>query len=309
MTRAKRHPSNGQQDHHHKRDGEGSRRRQWPYAGAGVAALALVLALTVFGGASGGAATSAGLPITPDYHSLLVDPSNPQKLMLGTHVGLYASSDGGRRWRFKALAGDDAMNLARVKGNTLWLAGHQVFKTSIDGGATWRDVQPSGLPSLDIHGFAVDPRNPTTLYAAVAGRGLYRSQDNGKSFSLLSQQVGGGVMALAVLSDGRILAGDMGQGLLESGDAGATWKQTLRAQLMGLAVNPTDPKRLLATGAAIALSTNGGRTWRTVLDLPEGTGPVAWSHSNPKLAYVVGFNRTLFHTLDSGNSWQPVKGS
>lgn len=287
----------------------GPRRRLSAGAGVGVFALAVGLALTVLGGVSASAVESSGLPSTPDYHSLLVDPSNQQVLLLGTHVGLYVSSDGGRRWSFDALSGDDAMNLARVKRGMLRLAGHQVFKESSDDGATWRDVRPSGLPSLDIHGFAVDPRNPRTLLAAVAGRGLYRSHDGGKSFALVSQQVGGAVMALAVLWDRRILAGDMGRGLLESRDGGATWKQLLDAQLMGLAVNPGDASRILATGSGIALSTNGGRTWRGVLDLPMGAGPVAWSGSNPKLAYVVGFDRTLYRTLDGGNSWQSVKGN
>jgi hypothetical protein len=75
----------------------------WLYAGgaAGVVSLAVVLALTVFHGGSGsGKKESAGLPDTPDYHSLLVNPNNSQKLMLGTHVGLYVSLDGGRHWRF-----------------------------------------------------------------------------------------------------------------------------------------------------------------------------------------------------------------
>jgi hypothetical protein len=281
----------------------------WLYAGgaAGIAALAVALALTVFHGGSGsGKKESAGLPDTPDYHSLLVNPSNSQKLMLGTHVGLYVSLDGGRHWRFDALSGDDAMNLARPARATVWLAGHQVFKKSGDGGATWSDVRPAGLPSLDIHGFAVDPRNASILYAAVAGQGLYRSGDGGRSFSLASDQVGGNVMALAALPDGRILAGDMQQGLLESSDGGASWKQRLRAQVMGLAVNPTDPERLLTTGAGIALSTDGGRSWRLVLDLPDGAGPVAWARSNPQLAYAVGFNRTLYRSRDGGKSWSAV---
>jgi len=226
--------------------------------------------------------------------------------MLGTHVGLYVSSDGGGHWRFEALSGDDAMNLARPAGATVWLAGHQVFKKSSDGGATWSDVRPAGLPSLDIHGFAVDPRNPKVLYAAVAGEGLYRSRDGGRSFALASDQVGGNVMALAVVPDGRILAGDMRQGLLQSSDGGASWKQILRAQLMGLAVNPSDPKRLLAAGAGIALSTDGGRSWRSVLDLPDGVGPVAWSQSDPNLAYAVAFNRTLYRSGDGGKSWSAV---
>jgi photosystem II stability/assembly factor-like uncharacterized protein len=307
----KRRPPEGRTIQHPMRRSAWRARPWWVYALAAAAllGLAVVLALIVFRGGSGGAKPSAGLPSTPDYHSLLVDPSDPQKLVLGTHVGLYVSSDGGRHWRFDALSGDDAMNLARPAGNTLWLAGHQVFKKSADGGRTWIDVRPSGLPGLDIHGFAVDPRNPKTLYAAIAGQGLYRSRDGGRSFSIVSQQVGGNVMALAVMPDGRILAGDMGQGLLESRDGGASWKPRLRAQLMGLAVDPSDPKRVLATGAGIALSTNGGRTWRSVLDLPNGAGPVAWSRSNPELAYAVGFDRTFYRSTDRGASWQPVVGS
>jgi photosystem II stability/assembly factor-like uncharacterized protein len=282
---------------------------------SGLAAAALVggaLAFTVFRGgggpASGGSQAPTGLPDTPDYHSLLVSPSDPRKLVLGTHVGLYVSSDGGVSWRFDALSGSDAMNLARPTGNTVWLAGHQVFKKSLDGGVSWTDVHPAGLPSLDIHGFAVDPRNSKVLYAAVAGRGLYRSRDGGEAFSLVSSSVGGGVMALAVLPNRRILAGDMQQGLLDSSDGGASWKQRLNAQLMGLAVSPADPNRLLATAAGVALSTDGGRNWRVVLDLPAGAGPVAWSPSDPTTAYAVGFDRVLYRSADRGASWQPVKG-
>jgi photosystem II stability/assembly factor-like uncharacterized protein len=314
QTKKRRPPEgNGRQIQHPKKRTGQLQRSWWLYglAAAGLLGLAVVLAFTAFRGGTGSDASQApgGLPDTPDYHSLLVSASDPRKLVLGTHVGLYLSSDAGKHWRFDALSGTDAMNLARPGGSTVWLAGHQVFMKSSDGGGTWSDVRPSGLPGLDIHGFAVDPRSSKTLYAAIAGQGLYRSRDGGGTFALVSNAVGGGVMALAVLPDGRILAGDMQQGLLESSDGGSTWKQTLQAQLMGLAVNPADPKRLLATAAGIVLSTDGGRKWRPVLDLPEGAGPVAWSSSNPKLAYAVGFNRILYRSTDGGANWQPAEGS
>jgi len=283
------------------------RRPWWLYAtaAAGIVVLAVVVAL-VANRSGGSGETATGLPHTSDYHSLLVSPNNPQSLLLGTHQGLYASRDGGRTWKFDALSGDDAMNLARPGATTIWLAGHQVFKKSTDAGATWQDVQPTGLPGLDIHGFAVDPRNPRTLYAAVAGQGLYRSRDGGGSFAPVSSDVGGNVMALAVMPDGRILAGDMRQGLLASPDGGRSWKQVLGAQLMGIAVNPGRPQRVLASGSGIALSTDGGRSWRSVLDLPDGAGPVAWAPGNARLAYAVGFDRVLYRSSDGGESWQPV---
>src|SRR2546430_15746423 len=81
-------------------------RQWWLYAGgaAGLAALAVVLALTVFhGGGNTGREGSAGLPDTPDYPSLLVNPSKSPKPVLGKPVGLCAPSGGGRELRFDAI--------------------------------------------------------------------------------------------------------------------------------------------------------------------------------------------------------------
>jgi Photosynthesis system II assembly factor YCF48 len=216
----------------------------------------------------------------------------PEHILLGTHAGLYESTDGGRDWRQVALVGQDAMNLARSEGETVWTAGHNVLARSSDGGATWSDVRPQGLPSLDIHGFAVDPRDQA-LWAAVAGQGLYRSTDGGATFALVSKQVGGSVMALAVTPEGRVLAGDMQQGLLASENEGEDWRVAASAAVMGLAINPEDPTIVLAAGPGILRSSDGGSTWQPVLQLGEGAGPVAWSSSDADVGYAVGFDRTL----------------
>jgi photosystem II stability/assembly factor-like uncharacterized protein len=273
---------------------------------AGAAAGAFLLAKEqAQSGSEGPAAATGGLPDTPDYHSL-VAPGDPRHILLGTHAGLYESTNGGRAWTRVALEGQDAMNLASSEGKTVWTAGHNLLARSTDGGQTWADVRPDGLPSLDIHGFAVDPRDPTTVYTAVAGQGLYRSNDDGESFDLVSKEVGGGVMALAVMPDGRILAGDMQQGLLSSADGGKKWTLVLRAALMGLAVNPDDPETIVATGPGILLSRDGGRNWDEVLALEQGAGPVAWSPSEPKVAYVVGFDKALYRTEDGGATWSAI---
>jgi photosystem II stability/assembly factor-like uncharacterized protein len=284
------------------------RRRAWA---AVAATLLLALGVGVFYAATRGSEENseaseapAALPDTPDYHSLLVTPSDASSLVLGTHDGLYRSADGGRTWEQATLAGQDAMNLAHAKQGVVWAAGHDVLAKSKDGGQNWQDVQPEGLPSLDVHGFAVDPSDRRTLYAAIAGQGLFRSSDGGRSFGPISREVGPGVMALAVTPDGRILAGEMQGGLMVSADAGKTWKRTLDAGLMGLAVNPKDPRRILATGPGILLSRNGGRTWTEAFPVGAGAGPVAWAPSEPQTAYVVGFDQALYKTTDGGETWQ-----
>jgi photosystem II stability/assembly factor-like uncharacterized protein len=287
------------------------RKRSWWPWGLGAAAVALAVAVPAVILTSGGSVeipsgAAAGLPNTPDYHSLLVAADDAEAITLGTHNGLYQSSDGGRSWQSATLAGQDAMNLARSSETVVWTAGHNVFSKSTDGGQTWQEVRPAGLPHLDVHGFAVDPRGPQTLWAALAGQGLYRSTDGGRSFEPVSREVGPGVMALAVTPNGRILAGDMQQGLFASTDEGKSWTLTLEAGLMGLAVNPEQPDLILASGPGILRSTDGGQTWGQVMPLEEGAGPVAWAPSEPQTAYVVGFDRTLYKTTDGGRSWQPV---
>ncbi len=282
-------------------------RSRWAPWAVGLVALVLAVAVTISqrNANKPPAAPAQGLPDTPDYHSLMVSSTDPQHILLGTHVGIYASSDGGQVWHFQSLSGKDAMNLARPGGATVWMAGHQVMAKSTDGGKNWQSVRPTGLPSYDVHGLAASPHGGP-LYAAVAGRGLFRSTNGGISFSLVSADVGGSVMALAIRPDGSIWAGDMQQGLLASRNGGKSWTPLLNARLMGLAVNPHDPQRIIATGPGILLSTDGGMSWRRTLNLAQGAGPVAWAPSEKELAYVVGYDRNLYRSRDGGITWHPV---
>lgn len=271
-----------------------------------IAASVVVAVTATRGGTSAGNESSTGLPNTPDYHSLLVSRTNPQQLTLGTHNGLYRSDDGGQTWRPAGLSDSDAMNLARTEQATVWLAGHDVLKKSTDGGKTWEDVRPDGLPGLDVHAFAVHPSRSTVLYAAIAGQGLYRSTDSGNSFASVSTTVGPAVMGLAVTPTGTVFAADMQRGLVASSDGGSSWSLRLGAQAMGVAVEPKNPKRILATADGIYLSTNGGRSFRQVQAIGSGAGPVAWSASDPKIAYAVGFDRNLYRSADGGMTWTVV---
>jgi photosystem II stability/assembly factor-like uncharacterized protein len=243
-----------------------------------------------------------GLPATPDYHALFVFPDDPEHLLLGTHVGVYESTDGGVRWRFLGLEGRDAMHFAQDEDGTIWTAGHNVLERSSDGGRTWESVEPEGLPGLDIHGFTIDAEDGT-FFAAVAGEGLYRSDDGGASFAAVSERIGPSVYALAIVPSGELYAADREtETVYHASSDGVEWLRSLEMHTAGLAANGT---RLLAVGDAVQLST-GNDTWREVFDLEEGAGPVAFAPSDPEIAYLVGFDRKLYRSNDGGETWDEV---
>jgi photosystem II stability/assembly factor-like uncharacterized protein len=265
-------------------------------ATAGIAAL--VTTLIVVSGAT------AALPKASDYHSLLVSQSDPNTLLLGTHTGVYRSTDGGRSWRSAGLAGDDAMNLVHA-GSTIFMGGHDIFAKSTDDGKTWHALRPTGLPSLDVHGLAVDPRDHKTLYAQIAMTGLYRSTNGARSFALVSNDVNGMMMSVAVTTTGKFVVGDMSRGIFTS-TTGKHWFHTATGMVMGVAADPSDPDRIVATGRGISISSDGGRKWAAALSSKVMFGPVAWSPQNPSLVYAVGFDRSLWRSLDAGRNWKRV---
>jgi len=183
------------------------------------------------------------------------------------------------------------------------MGGHNVFAESTSGGKTWRNVQPSGLPSLDVHGLAVDPRDPKIVYAQIAMTGLYRSLNGGRSFKLVSSDVNGMMMAVTLTPAGRVIVGDMSRGIFVSSD-GHRWLHTANGMVMALAVDPGDSDRVIATGRGIAISNDAGRTWGTVLRSKVMFGPVAWSPSNNNLVYAIGYDRSLWRSTDGGKHWQ-----
>src|SRR5512133_2472102 len=71
---------------------------------------------------AGGVTTAAPVPYAPWYWTMIVSPSDPKVLVLGTSSGLYRSSDGADP---RPQAAPQAANLARlaVSGSTMFAGG------------------------------------------------------------------------------------------------------------------------------------------------------------------------------------------
>lgn len=280
-----------------------------------VVALVVALALGGWWAAStlgGRTGRDAARPIArveaPDVHSLLVDPTDPDRVLFGSHAGIQESRDGGFTWEQGGLANADAMSVAASPENpsTLYVAGHDVFLVSRDGGETWQPVAHD-LPGTDLHAFAQDPTDPRRLYALVVGAGVFASEDGGTTWAPLPSQPPGVGGHGALATDGENLYAVTQAGIVASRDRGASW-EALPAQpgagVIALAAPAASPRTLYAgTTAGLAKSADGGASWIPVgpADVPVlalGVGP-----ADPGRLLVVDDTGAVYRSDDAGASW------
>lgn len=154
-------------------------------------------------------------------HALAMDAEG-RTLLLGAHIGLFRSEDGGKSWKKMTLSAKHShLDVMAVTPDpkdpkTIYVGTHEggLFK-SADGGTTWREIN-DGLGGRDVHGLAIDP-NDGKLHVSVRekGEGIYRSTNRGGKWTRVDDGPGG---ELKVLTSVNISTG-MGGIFLYAGTA------------------------------------------------------------------------------------------
>jgi photosystem II stability/assembly factor-like uncharacterized protein len=260
---------------------------------------------------------------TGSVGALAVAPSNPDTVYVGSGEGLQ---------RPDLSVGDG------------------IYK-STDEGRTWEHL---GLrDGQQIGSIIVDPKNAERLFVAVLGhpygpnaeRGVYRSTDGGKSFEkVLYKDENTGAIGLAfdpknsktvyaTLWAARQGPWENGQwqgpgsGLFKSTDGGTTWKQLTKGLptfeqglgRIGIAVAPSDPKRLYANVDAspqfggVYRSDDAGESWQRVNDEVRVWGrgsdfaEVKVDPRDPDIVYSA--NTSTYRSTDGGHTYHAWKGA
>jgi len=210
--------------------------------------------------------------------AVALDPTNPQVMWVGT----------GESWTRNSVS-----------------VGNGVYK-SVDGGETWTNV---GLPGTErMTKIVVHPKNGNIVYVCAPGplwsdspdRGLYKTSDGGRTWSLILKganlSTGCSSIALDPGNPEHLLAG--------------TWDFRRKAyEFRSGGSSPDQP-----SGSRFAESRDGGRTW-TYLDAanrkglpkqPWGRLEVNYAPSNPKrvYAFIENVRPALFVSDDGGQTWQ-----
>jgi len=211
--------------------------------------------------------------------------------------GVYRTTDGGKNWQ-RTLFLDENTGAIQVtidprNPNTvyadLWAArqgpwengswqgtGSGLYK-SMDGGTTWKKLT-KGLPTIEQGlgriGFGIAASDPNRLFATVDSKqlgGIYRSDDAGESWALLS-------------SDERI----WGRG----SDFGE------------IKVDPKNPDVVYSVNVAVWKSTDGGKNWTSVRGAPGGDDPHRiWINPEHPEIFIIAGDQGAMITVNSGETF------
>ncbi len=241
--------------------------------------------------------TNTGLEDTHFITSILIDPQNPDIVLVGA-------------------IGDFAPGKARG-----------AFK-STDGGRTWKQTLYKGkLPG--VADLCFDPSDHRVVYATLWGRGygpiashteaaesgIYKSTDEGSTWTLISGHglpAGNmGRIGIAVARGGERIYAIMNQGLFRSDDAGATWRQMNHdPRVIGngyfsrVFVNPDHSQIVYVVQTSLYRSTDGGHTFVSFTGAPSGDDfHVLWiDPRNPK-RMILGVDQGATISVDGGKTW------
>ncbi len=284
-----------------------------------VAAFALAAVAVASFFLSAGSGSSEEWPyVGGDLHSLAVDPTNPERVMVGGHEGAAISDDSGQTWRQVAdLEDTDPMGWAidPKDSSKMYVGGHPGFYRSEDGGESW-SKDNAGLPGTDVHGLGIDPQNPNVLYAFIVKRGLYRSPVAGQSWERVNarQATMGPILVDPREPDTLYLVGE--DGFQRSDDGGKSWRQlgTIPGGMaMSISQDQQEPDTFYAAaGGRVLKSTDSGESWQpTGEGLSKGVSAVAVAPSDPRVVYagvLEGKTARVFRSEDGGESWEARNG-
>jgi photosystem II stability/assembly factor-like uncharacterized protein len=238
-----------------------------------------------------------------------------------------------RRWRdFYSLRLDANGNIVNISELELEAIGE--LKAKREGAriispnpGNWQPLGPMTHELMTYNGrinaVAVDPANGAIIYAGAPSGGLWRTTDNGQTWSCLTEGIGStiGISGIEIdprssptnrtiyLQTGDEESGDVASiGVLKSTDNGNTWTNMGKpgGTMDKIKLHPTDSKILfLAASNGIFKSIDAGATWTQKFS--NQFDDLEFHPTNPSIVYATG-PYTAIRSTNGGETWQSMPG-
>jgi photosystem II stability/assembly factor-like uncharacterized protein len=264
-----------------------------------------------------------------------VDPQHPNTVFAATwEAGVFKSADGGRRWHHLDLGSEvsrvDALAIAPGEPKTVYAGTGRGVLTTTNGGRSWQATGAGilGKETAEQHehrgiegyvsSLAVDPRDADVAYAGTWEKGLFKTEDGGRSW----RRIGPNTLRVNTLSfqpgsSGVVYAG--GRGVHRSRDGGATWHPAgLRGEYVtALALDPKHPQTIYAgtmvdhfragtVSGDIFKTTDGGASWRRSRRDRQPVSAVAVHPHDTNVVYAETWAPQVLKTANGGRTWHSL---
>ena len=235
-------------------------------------------------------------------YAVRLDDSDTDYVKKSSDYGAtWSGRDSERRWISVATNGDGGQVIAAVNGGYVYL--------SFDGlASSFNEVSAVGNRLWEQVAISLDSQ---TMLAAGDSTGLWRSTNNGGSWEEVGSFGASYIKALAISSDGTVMAiAVYGGQIWTSEDSGTSWTARDSSRNWTSIAMSSNGGRMVASanGGDVYISTDSGVTW-TATD-PEPAGQpwtsVAMSSDGKRVAATVSSNTGtgyIYTSTDVGTTW------
>jgi photosystem II stability/assembly factor-like uncharacterized protein len=311
-----------------------------------------------------GSVSGRNIEVTTCY-GVHIDPFDKEHRVISyTDIGMFHSRNGGQSWK-QALDGVPRpwINTCywmvfdpEVKGRawSVWASAHDLPRLKLfrddnyerfsggvcrteNGIASWQ-VSSSGLPKHCVATHIIlDPKSPAgkrTLYITGMGTGVYKSTDDGHTWTLKNNGITGSlyVWRILLLPDGTIYLlvarglknGQTADGCIyRSTDGAENWERIALPEGVNapndIVYDPVNPKRLYLacwpyqvdgreSFGGLYVTDDRGESWRNIFNPSFHVYGVAVHPDNPSRIFIVTFEGVAFRSDDGGDSWHGIGG-
>jgi len=255
------------------------------------------------------------------FHGIAVDRSDPDRLYVATHHGLYAVAPDGSATRLSPVQDFMGFTPHPVDPSVLYASGHPAgggnlgFIASEDGGRSWSQLAEGVGGPVDFHQMDISPADPKTIYGAYAGQ-LQVSRDGGGSWELVGPAPDGLIDLAASTHDTSMLYAATQGGLLKSEDSGRTWQDAywLRQPATMVHVSPDGAVYAFVVGTGLIQTMEPKLSWQTVSKDAFGGDYVLHFAVDPtshSKVYAISFDpqtkeQAVLTSDDAGKTWAPL---
>ena len=284
----------------------------------------------------------------PSEGGVFADENDPNIAYAIFSRKIFKTKDSGKTWNDFFFTHDEPfipnVGVERLavgeNSDEVFIAGRQGLFYTKDAGEHWQERNNGFIGSEVVD---IIKASDGTLYAGTYSLGMFKSTDQGQSWTFSSYNLENSYVMLIAAhpTEPKTIFITTNGGVYNSLDGGLTWERVAReffknseilpgiSHFHGIAFDPEDPNRIYVggggdqyspKGAGISISEDGGKSWKQTnvgFEIDVHVSKIVVDKKNPAIIYATtqgptNFNEKtgtgygVFRSMDYGSAWKKI---